>query len=72
MVAAIAPAYRLAKTSFRQGQSRDERIDATVVAQVRLTVTALRAEPLIGQSGAMVTGGRYSLTTGVVTPDCPS
>jgi hypothetical protein len=45
-----------------------ERIDATVVAQVWLAVSALRADPLIGQSGAMVTGGRYSLATGVVTP----
>jgi carbonic anhydrase len=66
VVAALQPAYQMAKTSFGQRLSRDERIDATVAAQVRLTVTALRADPLIAESGAMVTGGRYSLTTGVV------
>jgi carbonic anhydrase len=68
VVAAIEPAYRLAQASFRPGMPREERIDATVVAQVWLAVTALRADPLIGQSGVMVAGGRYSLTTGVVTP----
>ncbi|GIH04168.1 hypothetical protein Rhe02_22350 [Rhizocola hellebori] len=66
VVAAITPAYQMAKNSFHQSLSRDERIDATVAAQVQLTVTALRADPVIAGSGAMVTGGRYSLTTGVV------
>jgi carbonic anhydrase len=68
VVAAITPAYRLARNSFRPGMTREERVDATVVAQVRLTVTSLLADPLITTSGAMVTGGRYSLQTGAVTP----
>jgi carbonic anhydrase len=67
VVAAITPAYRLARNSFRPDMSRAERIDATAVAQVRLTVNTLQADPLIVTSGATVTGGRYDLRSGAVT-----
>jgi len=68
---ALSPAYHRARRDFPPGSTRQQRIEATVRAQVELTVHRLRQDPvlrpLIEQGSAAVTGGIYSLDTAAVT-----
>ncbi|HEX6685799.1 MAG TPA: carbonic anhydrase [Candidatus Limnocylindrales bacterium] len=72
VVRALTPAYRAAKRRFRPDWNRARRVEATVLAQVHLTVGQLRDDPvlrpLIGKGKLAVVGGIYSLDTGAVHP----
>ncbi|OAT67058.1 carbonic anhydrase [Mycobacteroides immunogenum] len=68
VVKSLEPAYRKAKqTPWR---TADELIDATVHAQIRQTIAALRADPPLATStrneSLWIVGAYYSLDTGIV------
>lgn len=65
LVNALRPAYEVAQRSFDDSWTRTQRIDATVDAQVELTVAQLRT--FIKGGLTEVAGGRYNLRSGVVT-----